>query len=107
MRDLSTYIKVLTPSTNSVQCVSHCLRKDIVRKSNVILTNPDILHSTILPQSWSIHHHDNEDDILYRPLLENLAYVIVDEAHMYEGVFGAHVAMILSRLCRIDELWWL
>jgi len=72
----------------------HSQRVDIITSCNVILTNPDTLHATVLP-NWK---H------LYRPLLTNLRYVVVDEAHMYTGVFGAHVSMILARLYRIVSL---
>ncbi len=64
-------------------------RAAIRKRSNLILTNPDMLHVGILP------HHDNWDD-----LLANLAFVVVDEAHVYRGVFGSHVANVLRRLRR-------
>jgi DEAD/DEAH box helicase domain-containing protein len=61
-----------------------------VRKwANAILTNPDMLHVGVLP------HHDRWGDVL-----QNLRYVIVDEAHVYRGVFGSHVANVLRRLRR-------
>lgn len=69
----------------------HSQRVDICLSCNVILTNPDTLHAAILP-NWK---H------LYGPLLSNLRYVVLDEAHMYTGVFGAHVSMILARLYRL------
>ena len=55
-------------------------RTAIRRRSNLVLTNPDMLHVGILP------HHDNWGDFL-----ANLALVVVDEAHIYRGVFGSHV----------------
>jgi DEAD/DEAH box helicase domain-containing protein len=64
-------------------------RSAIRRNSNVVLTNPDMLHVGILP------HHHNWDE-----LLANLAFVVVDEAHTYRGVFGSHVANVLRRLRR-------
>lgn len=69
----------------------HQNRSSIAKNCNIILTNPDTLHAAILP-GWRK---------IYRPLLERLKYVVVDETHMYEGVFGAHVAMVLSRLMRL------
>jgi DEAD/DEAH box helicase domain-containing protein len=64
-------------------------RWQIRKWSNVILTNPDMLHIGVLP------HHDRWGDVL-----QNLRYVIVDEAHVYRGVFGSHVANVLRRLRR-------
>lgn len=69
----------------------HSQRSLIAETCNVIFTNPDTLHASILP-NW---------DTKYKELLRDLKYVVVDEAHMYEGVFGAHVAMILARLYRV------
>jgi DEAD/DEAH box helicase domain-containing protein len=65
-------------------------RAEIRRHSNVVLTNPDMLHVGILPNhaAWS-------------DLFANLAVVVVDEAHVYRGVFGSHVANVLRRLRRI------
>ncbi len=65
-------------------------RSAIRRKSNLIITNPDMLHVGILP------HHD-----AWRELFSNLRYVVVDEAHVYRGVFGSHVGNVLRRLRRI------
>jgi DEAD/DEAH box helicase domain-containing protein len=64
-------------------------RAGIRKRSNLILTNPDMLHVGILP------HHGSWDE-----LLANLAFVVVDEAHVYRGVFGSHVANVLRRLRR-------
>jgi DEAD/DEAH box helicase domain-containing protein len=65
-------------------------RGELRRKANLILTNPDMLHLGILP------HHDS-----WATLFSNLAVVVVDEAHIYRGVFGSHVANVLRRLRRI------
>ncbi|HET8605708.1 MAG TPA: DEAD/DEAH box helicase [Gaiellaceae bacterium] len=66
-----------------------------VRKwANAILTNPDMLHVGVLP------HHDRWGDVL-----ANLRYVIVDEAHVYRGVFGSHVANVLRRLRRLARVY--
>ena len=64
-------------------------RRAVRRRSNLILTNPDMLHVGILP------HHKSWGDFLV-----NLRYVVVDEAHVYRGVFGSHVANVLRRLRR-------
>jgi len=65
-------------------------RAEIKRKAKVVLTNPDMLHVGILPnhKSWS-------------RLFRSLKYVVIDEAHVYRGVFGSHVANILRRLHRL------
>ena len=66
-----------------------------VRKwSNLVLTNPDMLHLGVLP------HHDRWGDVLH-----NLRYVVVDEAHVYRGVFGSHVANVLRRLRRLARVY--
>ncbi len=65
-------------------------RAEIRRRANIVLTNPDMLHVGILPNhaAWS-------------DLFANLAAIVVDEAHVYRGVFGSHVANVLRRLLRI------
>ena len=65
-------------------------RAQIRRRANIILTNPDMLHLGILPnhRAWA-------------DVFANLALVVVDEAHVYRGVFGSHVANVLRRLRRI------
>jgi len=69
-------------------------RWQVRRWANVILSNPDMLHVGVLP------HHDRWGDVL-----TNLAYVIVDEAHVYRGVFGSHVANVLRRLRRLARVY--
>jgi DEAD/DEAH box helicase domain-containing protein len=69
-------------------------RWQIRRWANVILTNPDMLHVGVLP------HHDRWGDVLH-----NLRYVVVDEAHVYRGVFGSHVANVLRRLRRLARAY--
>jgi DEAD/DEAH box helicase domain-containing protein len=65
-------------------------RSAIRRRSNLVLTNPDMLHVGILPNHGA-----------WGDFFANLAVVVVDEAHVYRGVFGAHVANVLRRLRRI------
>jgi DEAD/DEAH box helicase domain-containing protein len=65
-------------------------RAGIRRRSNLILTNPDMLHVGILPNHGA-----------WGDFFANLAVVVVDEAHVYRGVFGAHVANVLRRLRRV------
>jgi DEAD/DEAH box helicase domain-containing protein len=68
-------------------------RWQIRKWANLVLTNPDMLHVGVLP------HHDRWADVL-----SNLRYVIVDEAHVYRGVFGSHVANVLRRLRRLAKI---
>ena len=65
-------------------------RRDILQGASIILTNPDMLHVSILPQHASIS-----------TLLSALKFIVIDEAHMYHGAFGVHVAMVLRRLRRL------
>ena len=69
-------------------------RWQIRKWSNLILTNPDMLHVGVLP------HHDRWGDVL-----SNLRYVVVDEAHVYRGVFGSHVGNVLRRLRRLAGVY--
>src|SRR5919201_2311741 len=69
-------------------------RWQIRRWANLVLTNPDMLHVGVLP------HHDRWGDVL-----SNLRYVIIDEAHVYRGVFGSHVANVLRRLRRLAKIY--
>ncbi|HEX4752117.1 MAG TPA: DEAD/DEAH box helicase, partial [Solirubrobacterales bacterium] len=69
-------------------------RPAIRRRSNLILTNPDMLHVGILP------HHKQWGDFF-----ANLGWVVVDEAHTYRGVFGSHVANVLRRLRRVARAY--
>jgi DEAD/DEAH box helicase domain-containing protein len=69
-------------------------RWQIRRWANAILTNPDMLHLGVLPR------HE-----LWADVLHNLRYVVVDEAHVYRGVFGSHVANVLRRLRRLARVY--
>ena len=69
-------------------------RWQIRRWANLVLTNPDMLHVGMLPR------HD-----LWADVLHNLRYVVVDEAHVYRGVFGSHVANVLRRLRRMARVY--
>jgi len=65
--------------------------RNLIRdEGRIIFTNPDMLHITILPQETG-----------WRTFLKNLKFVVVDELHVYNGLFGAHVAFIMRRLRRI------
>ncbi|HVC18589.1 MAG TPA: DEAD/DEAH box helicase [Vicinamibacterales bacterium] len=67
-------------------------RRAIRTRAHVVLSNPDMLHSGILP------HHPR-----WAKLFENLRYVVLDELHTYRGVFGSHLCNVLRRLRRICE----
>jgi DEAD/DEAH box helicase domain-containing protein len=66
------------------------IRSAIRGAGQVVATNPDMLHSAILP------HHTK-----WFQLFEQLRYIVIDELHTYRGVFGGHVANVLRRLLRI------
>jgi DEAD/DEAH box helicase domain-containing protein len=69
-------------------------RKTIREKGHLVLTNPDMLHTGILP------HHAR-----WTRLFENLRYVVIDELHTYRGVFGSHLCNVLRRLRRIARFY--
>jgi DEAD/DEAH box helicase domain-containing protein len=69
-------------------------RKSIREKSHIVLTNPDMLHTGILP------HHTR-----WTRLFENLRYIVLDELHTYRGVFGSHLCNVLRRLQRIARFY--
>lgn len=65
--------------------------RDMIREeARIIFTNPDMLHITILPRESA-----------WRTYLQNLKFVVVDELHVYNGLFGSHVAYIMRRLRRL------
>ncbi|MCM3766609.1 DEAD/DEAH box helicase [Neobacillus niacini] len=66
------------------------IRQRVRKAGHVVITNPDMLHSGILP------HHTK-----WVSLFENLKFVVIDELHTYRGVFGSHVANVIRRLKRI------
>nr|MDQ2712499.1 DEAD/DEAH box helicase [Acidobacteriota bacterium] len=69
-------------------------RRSIRDKANIVMTNPDMLHTGILP------HHTK-----WAKLFENLQYFVIDELHFYRGVYGSHLANVLRRLKRICEFY--
>jgi DEAD/DEAH box helicase domain-containing protein len=69
-------------------------RQAIRRRANLVLTNPDMLHVGILP------NHPAWGDFF-----SNLAVVVIDEAHVYRGIFGSHVGNVLRRLRRVCEAY--
>ncbi len=70
------------------------VRRSIRQAAHIVITNPDMLHTGILP------HHTK-----WVKLFENLNYIVIDEMHSYRGVFGSHVANVLRRLKRIASFY--
>lgn len=69
---------------------SPTIRQKVRQAGHVVMTNPDMLHSAILPNHTK-----------WVSLFENLKYIVIDELHTYRGVFGSHVANVIRRLLRI------
>lgn len=69
-------------------------RKAVRQAGHIVVTNPDMLHSGILP------HHTT-----WVKLFENLRYIVIDEIHTYRGVFGSNLANVLRRLLRLCEFY--
>lgn len=69
-------------------------RQVIRNAGHIVVTNPDMLHSAILP------HHTK-----WVKLFENIKYIVIDELHAYRGVFGSHVANVIRRLKRICRFY--
>ena len=65
-------------------------RQQIRKTANILLTNPDMLHTGILP------HHTN-----WAEFFSSLKFIVIDELHTYRGVFGSHVANVIRRLKRV------
>jgi DEAD/DEAH box helicase domain-containing protein len=84
--DASPAIGVFTYDGDTPQDARRAIRS----RAHVVLSNPDMVHSGILP------HHPR-----WAKLFENLRYVVVDELHAYRGVFGSHLCNVLRRLRRI------
>src|SRR5690606_20417331 len=70
------------------------VRQKVRKAGSIVITNPDMLHSGILP------HHTK-----WVSLFENLKFVIIDELHIYRGVFGSHTANVIRRLKRICQFY--
>lgn len=70
------------------------LRSSIRQNCKILITNPDMLHTGILP------HHTLWDDFF-----SNLRFIVLDELHVYRGVFGSHVANLIRRLKRVANFY--
>jgi DEAD/DEAH box helicase domain-containing protein len=73
---------------------SPTIRQKVRKAGHIVITNPDMLHSAILP------HHTK-----WVSLFENLKYIVIDELHIYRGIFGSHVANVIRRLKRICQFY--
>ena len=69
-------------------------RSSIRKNARIVLSNPDMLHTGILP------HHTN-----WLEFFANLKFIVIDEAHTYRGVFGSHVANVIRRLKRVANFY--
>ena len=90
IEDMGSEIRAFTYDGDTPQDA----RKAIRQRANVVLTNPDMLHSGVLP------HHTR-----WARYFENLRYIVIDELHYYRGVYGSHLANLLRRLQRICEFY--
>jgi DEAD/DEAH box helicase domain-containing protein len=69
-------------------------RQSIRRQGHIVVTNPDMLHAGILP------HHTK-----WQKLFANLKYIVIDELHIYRGIFGSHFANVIRRLMRVCRFY--
>ncbi len=100
-RDQENAIRLLKDATNIDAPVSVYdgdtptdQRRAARKKARILITNPDMLHTGILP------HHAN-----WATFFSGLAFVVIDELHSYRGVFGSHVSNVLRRLCRVSRFY--
>ena len=88
--ELKTDVKTFTYDGDTPDDARQAIRK----QGHVVVTNPDMLHAGILP------HHTK-----WQKLFSNLKYVVVDELHVYRGVFGSHVTNVFRRLKRVCRFY--
>ncbi|MCL2433187.1 MAG: DEAD/DEAH box helicase, partial [Clostridia bacterium] len=88
--EMNTGIKAFTYDGDT----SPAARRAVREAGQIVLTNPDMLHSGVLPQH-----------VKWVRLFENLKYIVIDEVHTYRGVFGSHLANVLRRLMRICDFY--
>ncbi|MCG0237892.1 MAG: DEAD/DEAH box helicase [Firmicutes bacterium] len=94
LQELGRYLDVEIKSYVYDGDTPDSLRPTIRQAGQVVITNPDMLHTGILP------HHTR-----WVRLFENLRYVVIDELHAYRGVFGSHLANVIRRLRRICRFY--
>jgi DEAD/DEAH box helicase domain-containing protein len=88
--DLKADIKTFTYDGDTPDDARQAIRK----QGHVVVTNPDMLHAGILP------HHTK-----WQKLFVNLKYIVIDELHIYRGIFGSHFANVIRRLVRICRFY--
>jgi len=88
--DLQADIKTFTYDGDTPDDARQAIRK----QGHIVVTNPDMLHAGILP------HHTK-----WQKLFVNLKYVVIDELHIYRGIFGSHFANVIRRLVRICRFY--
>lgn len=103
-RHLEDFIKYI-PATSKRKIVVNTFdgdtpqsdRKSIRCFSDIIFTNPDAIHASILPNCMNDYEHNSG----FKEFLRNLRYIVIDELHIYKGTFGLNVRLIMSRLMRV------
>lgn len=106
LRHLQTLISAL-PSNSKRQIIIDTYdgdtpaesRSRIRRFADIIFTNPDTIHASILPNHSGYSYLDSSDG--WQDFLLNLKFVVVDELHVYKGTFGVNIRYVMSRLQRI------
>jgi DEAD/DEAH box helicase domain-containing protein len=93
LRNTSAYLPKITPSIYDGDTPTYT-RSTIRENATFLLTNPDMLHLGILP------HHTS-----WQSFFSQLDFIVIDEVHIYRGVFGSHVANVLRRLKRITDFY--
>ena len=88
--ELGADIKTFTYDGDTADDARQAIRK----QGHVVVTNPDMLHAGILP------HHTK-----WQKLFTNLKYVVIDELHVYRGVFGSHLTNVMRRLMRVCRFY--
>jgi len=97
MHEVSTFIQELKADIKTFTYDGDTpddARQAIRKQGHVVVTNPDMLHAGILP------HHTK-----WQKLFMNLRYVVIDELHVYRGIFGSHLANVIRRLVRICRFY--
>jgi DEAD/DEAH box helicase domain-containing protein len=90
INDLAAEIKTYTYDGDTPDDARQAIRK----QGHIVVTNPDMLHAGILP------HHTK-----WQKLFQNIRYIVIDELHVYRGVFGSHLTNVIRRLVRVCRFY--